>query len=179
MAKEIEMKFVMDRAWATTHRSELEKISFRKASLKRGYFDAQHDVGVITVDRLAGTGEGERFGMITSKTGAGLVRKETEIVIPWEAARAAYCSCEHRIGKVRYDVLVDGHHLEVDVFSGRHLGLVIGEIEFGSEEEASLFDPSSFPDHMLRLDVTNDPRFTNHRLACMSIDEIVALISGR
>lgn len=66
------------------------------------------------------------------------------------------------IVKTRYLLpLSDGHMAELDVFHGAHEGLIIVEVEFGSEEEADSFVPPEW----FGEDVSCDNRYTNKWLA--------------
>ena len=68
--------------------------------------------------------------------GKEISRKEWEIVLSEEDAREIMDIClPGRIIKTRYLVPTNIHTFEVDVFHGRHEGLVIAEIELGEEEE--------------------------------------------
>lgn len=66
------------------------------------------------------------------------------------------------IVKTRYLLpLLDGHMAELDIFHGVHEGLVIVEVEFGSEEEACAFVPPEW----FGEDVSSDKCYTNKWLA--------------
>lgn len=59
------------------------------------------------------------------------------------------------IEKTRYEVDIDGHTWEIDVFEGPNDGLVIAEIELASVDQAFTKPAWAGPD------VTTDPRFYN------------------
>jgi adenylate cyclase len=63
------------------------------------------------------------------------------------------------IDKVRYEVPYAGHVWEVDVFHGDNQGLVVAEIELGSEEETF-----ELPDWVAE-EVSHDRRYFNASLA--------------
>jgi adenylate cyclase len=63
------------------------------------------------------------------------------------------------IEKVRYYVRVGDHRWEVDVFGGENEGLVVAEIELGSEEEVFVL-----PEWVGR-EVSGDVRYYNAMLA--------------
>jgi CYTH domain-containing protein len=68
--------------------------------------------------------------------------------------------CAHRpIEKTRHDVPHGEHVWEVDVYGGRHEGLIVAEVELDEERE-----PVDFPD-WIGQEVTGDPRFSNVVLA--------------
>lgn len=105
--------------------------------------------------------DGQR-GLLTCKGPKyGFCRTETEIAIPHAAALDLLSAlpAETLIHKTRYSVAVGGLDWAVDVFGGRHQGLIIGEIE--------LLDPAQVflrPDWAIR-EVTWDARFGNSSLA--------------
>lgn len=104
--------------------------------------------------------EGER-AVITIKsksTGASRGEWEYEIPVP-DAAELLERLCEQPlVEKVRHRIEHAGHTWEVDEFQGENAGLVVAEIELGSEDEA--FD---IPDWIGR-EVTSDPRYYNSSL---------------
>lgn len=91
----------------------------------------------------------------------GLSRDEFEYLIPIEDAwRILSEHCGNRIiQKTRYEVEHADHLFEVDVFEGRHAGLVIAELEL-SHESAALTLPAWIGD-----EVTDDRRYGNFSLA--------------
>jgi adenylate cyclase len=62
------------------------------------------------------------------------------------------------IEKIRYRLAVGRHTWEIDVFEGDNAGLVVAEIELGSEDEA--FDRPEW----IGEEVTDDPRYFNSNL---------------
>jgi adenylate cyclase len=104
--------------------------------------------------------EGER-AVITIKsksTGASRGEWEYEIPVP-DAAELLDRLCEQPlVEKVRHRIEHAGHTWEVDEFQGENAGLVVAEIELGSEDEA--FET---PDWIGR-EVTGDPRYYNSSL---------------
>ena len=90
----------------------------------------------------------------------GLSRAEYEYVIPVsDAQELAALSRGGSVEKVRHDVAVGGLTWEVDVFAGRHAGLVLAEVELEHEEQAA-----PVPD-WAGAEVTDDPRYFNENLA--------------
>ena len=62
------------------------------------------------------------------------------------------------IEKVRHTLTAGPHTWEVDVFEGDNAGLVVAEIELGSEDEA--FEKPEW----VGDEVTSDPRYFNSNL---------------
>ncbi|MBV9509854.1 MAG: CYTH domain-containing protein [Caulobacteraceae bacterium] len=146
MAVEIERKFlVVGEAWRT-HASEGRRIL-------QGYLcngAAQVRVRLIS-DEAFLTVKGSR---------EGISRSEFEYAIPAEDARAMLALCAHPpIDKTRYEVQHEGHVWEIDVYAGRHAGLVVAEIELDAVGEA--FAAPDWIGH----EVSADSRYSNAALA--------------
>lgn len=67
------------------------------------------------------------------------------------------------ISKTRYCIPYKNHTIELDIFEDDLAPLVIAEVEFESEKEATAFTP---PDWFLK-DVTYDKRYHNSNLSTM------------
>jgi adenylate cyclase len=104
--------------------------------------------------------EGQR-AVITIKsksTGASRGEWEYEIPVP-DAAELLDRLCEQPlVEKVRHRIDYAGHTWEVDEFQGENAGLVVAEIELGSEDE--VFDKPDW----IGQEVTGDPRYYNSSL---------------
>ena len=66
-----------------------------------------------------------------------------------------------RLTKMRYEVPWKKHLIEIDVYRGRHRGLVVAEVEFRSQKSCAAFTP---PDWFGR-DVTGEKKYSNIALA--------------
>ena len=104
--------------------------------------------------------EGERAVITIKSKSTGATRGEWEYEIPVaDAAELLERLCEQPlVEKVRHRIRYEGHTWEVDEFLGENAGLVVAEIELGSEDEA--FEK---PDWIGR-EVTGDPRYYNSSL---------------
>lgn len=90
----------------------------------------------------------------------GVSRFEWEKEIPVEDASQLLELClPARIDKTRHLVRYAGHVFEVDVFHAENEGLVLAEVELGSEDEA--FERPDW----LGPEVSGDPRYYNSYLA--------------
>jgi CYTH domain-containing protein len=102
-------------------------------------------------------------GFITIKgksNDSGTTRLEWEKEISLPEAVSLLSICESgMIDKVRYEVKVGNHVIEVDVFSKENEGLILAEIELQSENE--IFQKPTW----LGEEVTNDERFYNAYLS--------------
>ena len=91
---------------------------------------------------------------------SGTTRLEWEREIAVEDAEKLLPLCENGlIDKVRHEIKVGDHVVEVDVFSGENEGLIMAEIELQSEDEA--FEKPQW----LGEEVTGDNRYYNAYLS--------------
>lgn len=144
---EIERKFLVrkDRDW--------KRLASSCSHIQQGYFAAVNTVRVRIRDDK---------GYLTIKgpsSNGGLSRYEFEKMISLEEAQQLMLLCEPGvIDKHRYLVPFEGHTFEVDEFHGDNEGLVLAEVELGSEDEA--FAKPDF----LGLEVTGDRHFYNSQM---------------
>jgi adenylate cyclase len=100
--------------------------------------------------------------LLTAKRGSGLSRDEVEVELDHQDfARLWELTDGRRLRKRRHVLSQDGLRIEIDVYEGDLEGLVVAEIEFDSEEEATEFDPPGW----LGEEVTTDHRYKNETLA--------------
>lgn len=91
---------------------------------------------------------------------SGISRFEWEKEIPIDEAQKLLLLCEKGvIDKTRFEVKVGSHIFEVDEFYGENEGLIMAEIELGSETET--FEKPGW----LGKEVTNDNRYYNSFLS--------------
>lgn len=126
-------------------------------AIEQGYLAVDSDGTEVRVRRRAGR------AVLTVKAGGGRTRVEEEIEIESERFERLWLMTEgRRIEKTRYEIPADGGlTIELDVYAGALAGLVVAEIEFGSEEAADAFAAPVW----LGREVTDDPRYKNQRLA--------------
>lgn len=148
MATEIERKFVLEGSPPVplgpgTH-------------LRQGYLAEEGGVSVRV--RIAG----ER-AWLTVKTGAGLARVEVELPLARVDADVLWpATAGRRLEKTRHGVdVADGVRADVDVYEGPLTGLVTAEVEFGSIDCATAFEPPAW----FGREVTGDAGWTNAALA--------------
>ncbi|WP_316831335.1 CYTH domain-containing protein [Pedobacter aquatilis] len=124
MAKEIERKFLLNRAaW-----EKLEKPIGKQ--LRQGYILAEPHKTIRV--RIA-----DNKGWLTIKgISTGATRLEFEYEIPMgEAIELLDNFSENELEKVRYEIAHEGKLWEIDVFSGDNEGLIVAEIELTTEDE--------------------------------------------
>lgn len=89
----------------------------------------------------------------------GISRLEYEYPIPLQDASQMIQNLNlDAIDKIRYTIHIKNHIWEVDVFSGSNKGLILAEIELGSENE-----PFEKPE-WIGEEVSHDPRYFNSNL---------------
>ncbi len=146
MGEEIERKFlVADDRW----REHASGTRYRQ-----GFLSTDPD-RVVRV-RVAGS---KATLTIKGRT-IGARRPEFEYPLPLDDAEELLDTMCMRplIEKVRYTLVVGAHTWEVDVFEGENDGLVVAEVELGTEDEA--FEKPQW----VGAEVTDDPRYFNANL---------------
>ena len=148
MALEIERKFLVDNdAW----RDAVE----RSHTLTQAYLAIDGDTSVRV--RIK-DGESARLTVKVGKT--GMTRSEFEYPVTLSDAREMVEAGRDRlIEKTRHIVSHGGFVWEVDVFAGALSGLIVAEVEMGSET-----DNPALPGWLGR-EVTGEPAWTNAMLA--------------
>ena len=142
---EIERKFLV---------KELPDLTGVKYSeIKQGYFSVTPEKRVRQKD--------DKY-YITEKGEGDMVRHEREWEIDKsEAAELFALSKTYIIEKKRYYLPIGKHTVELDIYEGRHEGLVVAEVEFESEDEALAFVPPAW----FGKDITADKSYKNMVLA--------------
>lgn len=146
MAKEIERKFLVT--------GNFETFVTESHHIAQGYLNTDPD-RTVRVRRI------DDRGFITVKgRNEGCVRNEWEYEIPLSDAIEMLSICRGSIEKIR-NIVPAGAGLvwEVDVFEGRHKGLVVAEIEL-----PGIDTPFERP-QWLGEEVTGDPAYYNSTLS--------------
>ena len=100
----------------------------------------------------------EKMHSLTS----AIVNREEEFFLSSESYARLRGKCEGiMVEKTRYRIPVGKYTAELDIFHGRHEGLLLVEVEFPSLEAANAFTPPAW----FGQDVSNDPRYRNSWLA--------------
>lgn len=147
MSQEIERKFLVVGPYSEQ--------AVRQTRIVQGYLSSVPERTVRV--RIKGD-----KGFLTIKgigNASGASRFEWEREIPAAEAEQLLAICEPGvIDKVRFLVPAGKHTFEVDEFHGDNEGLVVAEVELGSEDE-------QFPrPEWLGVEVTGDPRYFNSML---------------
>lgn len=146
MGKEIERKYLVDTAaWTPLG----DGVHF-----KQGYLNSTKE-RVVRV-RI----EGDKAKLTLKGLTTGVTRAEFEYPLPVsDAATILDLLCEQPlIDKHRHKEIHGGHVWEIDVFHGDNEGLVVAEVELGSEDEAIELPAWA------RAEVSSDPRYFNSNL---------------
>jgi len=147
--REIERKFLVRRL-----PDALE--NYPHAEISQGYLALGPD-GVQV--RLSKNGSEHS---LTYERGTGNVREEREVELtPEQFATLWPGTAGKQLTKRRYKIPLGSRVVEIDVYRGRHEGLVVAEVEFEDEQSARDFVPPDW----LGEDVTGDPRYSNQLLA--------------
>ena len=146
MALEIERKFLLSSSDWKKNCGEGDKII-------QGFLNSNKERTVRI--RLIG-----KKGILTIKgITVGATRPEFEYNIPYQDALELIELCERPlIQKTRYEVPIDNHIWEIDVFEGENEGLTVAEIELKNEDETF-----KKPD-WVGEEVSDDPRYYNSSL---------------
>jgi adenylate cyclase len=104
---------------------------------------------------------GEQFFQ-TVKSEGGLVRGEIEVELSKQQFDILWpATAGRRLEKTRYSVPWAGKTVEVDVYHGSLVGLVVAEVEFTSVSESAQFTPPPW----VESEVTEDDTYKNVHLA--------------
>ncbi len=99
---------------------------------------------------------------LTFKRGVGNAREEREIELTPEQFAVLWPATHgRRLSKTRYDIPFRDRIVEIDIYHGRHEGLIVAEVEFADEKSCAAFERPDW----LGDDVTGDPRYSNQLLA--------------
>ena len=147
MALEIERKFLVD----------VKKLVKLKLSggerISQGYLSTEPNKIVRVRIRK------NRAFLTIKSANIGIVRQEFEYEIPVEDAEEILKLCApNTLTKVRYKIEYAGHIWEIDIFEGRHTGLILAEVEIDSLDEFV-----KIPD-WVGEEVSNNPRYFNSNL---------------
>lgn len=146
---EIERKFL-------TTSDAFKKEAFTQNRITQGYLSSIPERTV----RVRVKGDKGFLTIKGASNDSGISRFEWEKEIPLDEAQKLLLLCEKGvIDKTRFEVKVGTHIFEVDEFYGENNGLIVAEIELGSETET--FEKPNW----LGKEVTNDTRFYNSYLS--------------
>jgi CYTH domain-containing protein len=99
---------------------------------------------------------------LTFKVGRNTHREEREIKLSQKQFAALWPgTAGRRLLKVRYEITWKDLLIELDIYRGRHAGLVVAEVEFPNRASCRRFKAPSW----FGREVTGEKRYSNVRLA--------------
>jgi adenylate cyclase len=147
--REIERKFLVE--WLPDNLKQS-----RSLVIEQGYLATESAGRQV---RLRKTGNATS---LTFKVGRGSHREEREIKLsPKQFAVLWPGTAGRRLRKVRYEILWDNVIIEIDIYRGRHAGLVVAEVEFPDTASCRRFQAPWW----FGREVTGEKRYSNVRLA--------------
>ncbi len=125
--------------------------------------------GCVVRVRVLGGAKGDKGFLTIKGEKIGATAPEFEYEIPADDAKAILTLCgDNALTKDRYGLIgPDGMLWDVDIFTGRHEGLMIAEIELPLDG-----DPYVIPDWLDGIDVTEDRRLGNASLVVIDDAEL-------
>jgi CYTH domain-containing protein len=147
--REIERKFLVKQLPDKLNRS-------RRYIIAQGYLASEPGGRHVRLRKKGKTAS------LTFKVGRGAHREEREIrLTPKQFAALWPATAGRRLRKVRYDIPWRNLVIEIDVYRGKHSGLVVAEVEFPGLATCREFKPPRW----FGREVTGQKRYSNVRLA--------------
>lgn len=147
----------------TEHPREIER-KFLLKQLPDGLTSYPHEEieqGYLAVERGGVQVRLRKKGAVrclTYKRGNKSAREEREVRLSAEQFDALWPATEgRRLTKIRYDVPWKECTIEIDIYTGRHDGVVVAEVEFPDEKNCAEFVPPDW----IGEDVTGKSRYSN------------------
>ena len=148
-SREIERKFLLKRLPEELKRS-------RRYVIAQGYLATEPAGRQVRLRKKGKTGS------LTFKMDRGAAREEREIKLgPKQFAALWPATAGRRLRKLRYEIPWRNLLIEIDIYRGRHSGLVVAEVEFPDRAMCRRFKPPSW----FGREVTGEKRYSNVRLA--------------
>jgi adenylate cyclase len=147
--REIERKFLVKRLPEKLNRS-------RRCLIAQGYLAAEAGGRHVRLRKKGKTAS------LTFKVGRGAHREEREIKLSAKQFATLWpATGGRRLRKLRYEIPWRNLLIEIDIYRGRHSGLVVAEVEFPDRATCRKFKPPSW----FGREVTGEKRYSNVRLA--------------
>jgi adenylate cyclase len=149
------------------HNREIERkflVKWLPGNLKqsRSFVIEQGYLATESAGRQVRLRKTDRAASLTFKVGRGSHREEREIKLtPKQFAALWPGTAGRRLRKVRYEIPWDNVRIEIDIYRGRHAGLVVAEVEFPDSASCRRFKAPWW----FGREVTGEKRYSNVRLA--------------
>lgn len=139
---------------------------YKKIEIEQGYLSSKPTIRIRKADERHILTVKSKFG-VCKKEGDPIVNNEHEFEITEKEYEHLKAKLKREVlRKTRYLIpLEDGLVVELDIFTGRHKGLIFAEVEFPSVEKANSFNKPDW----LGEDVTDDNRYKNSQI--IKLDE--------
>jgi adenylate cyclase len=148
-SREIERKFLLKRLPDELRRS-------RCYIIDQGYLASESAGRQVRLRKKGKTAS------LTFKVGRGAHREEREIKLSIKQFAVLWPgTAGRRLRKVRCEIPWKDLVIEIDIYRGRHSGLIVAEVEFRNRTSCRKFKPPSWFDR----EVTGEKRYSNVRLA--------------
>src|SRR6266516_7557410 len=148
-SREIERKFLLKRLPDRLKRA-------RRHVIAQGYLATESAGRQVRLRKKGKTAS------LTFKVGRGRSREEREIKLsPKQFAALWPATAGRRLRKLRYEIPWRNLLIEIDIYRGRHAGLVVAEVEFPDRAMCRRFKPPPW----FGREVTGEKRYSNVRLA--------------
>jgi len=148
-SREIERKFLLKRLPEKLNRS-------RRYIIAQGYLATEPAGRQVRLRKKGNTAS------LTFIVGRGAHREEREIKLsPKQFAALWPATAGRRLSKLRYEIPWKNLLIEIDIYRGRHAGLVVAEVEFPDRVMCRKFKPPPW----FGREVTGEKRYSNVRLA--------------
>ena len=147
--REIERKFLVKRLPENLKQS-------RSFVIEQGYLATESAGRQVRLRKTGNTTS------LTFKVGRSSHREEREIKLSQKQFAALWPgTVGRRLRKVRYEIPWEDLLIEVDIYRGRHAGLVVAEVEFPNSARCRRFKAPGW----FGREVTREKRYSNVRLA--------------
>src|SRR6266581_3420924 len=147
--REIERKFLVKELPPGLNR-------FRSYPIAQGYLASEPGGRHVRLRKKGKTAS------LTFKVGRGAHREEREVKLsPKQFAALWPGTAGRRLRKLRYEIPWKNLLIEIDVYRGKHSGLVVAEVEFPDLATCREFKPPRW----FGREVTGQKRYSNVRLA--------------
>ena len=128
----------------------------------RRYIIAQGYLATEPAGRQVRIRKKDKTASLTFKVGRGRSREEREVKLsPKQFAALWPATAGRRLRKLRYEIPWRDLLIEIDIYRGKHAGLVVAEVEFPDRTTCRKFKPPSW----FGREVTAEKRYSNVRLA--------------
>lgn len=153
---EIERKFLpANDGWKELLRHETSE--HNRQSIKQCYLNTDPK-NIVRIRLINCVGELTLKSNIKGASTQFLTRNEFNVNIPHVVAKDYINRSDNVIEKYRYTINYKGHDFYIDLYRGKHTGLVLIEVELKSENEVV-----ELPD-WVGEEVTNNPKYYNNNL---------------